>query len=157
MIYIINIDPLGENCREDPLGENPTRQKPHSAETADIYNTVTPTNTDLNNKKVVLVKDRRKVDRRAQPYIPAFPESFELSKMYREFEIHRMEKNARLTETTVAEQVKWLRTYPTETAMAMIYQSILRGWTGIFELKADTFKSKAERQEDISKFLMQTL
>lgn len=50
---------------------------------------------------------------------------------------YRKEIKHKLTSSTVKRQLTKLSGYPVATAIAMIDQSIERGWTGLFEIKED--------------------
>lgn len=57
------------------------------------------------------------------------------AKVWNEWEQHRKEKRAPLTPSVKKKQLKFLARWPPEIAIAIIEQSLLQGWTGLFELK----------------------
>lgn len=57
------------------------------------------------------------------------------AKVWNEWEQHRKEKRAPLTPSVKKKQLKFLARWPPEEAIAIIEQSLLQGWTGLFELK----------------------
>lgn len=54
---------------------------------------------------------------------------------WQEWKEYRVEKRCSLKPTTAAKQLAMLAKFPASTAIAMLEQSMLNGWQGIFELK----------------------
>lgn len=59
----------------------------------------------------------------------------QLQNAWIEWEQHRKEKKQKLTPLSVKKQLKFLDGRSKEEIIAIIDQSIMNGWTGLFELK----------------------
>ena len=66
-------------------------------------------------------------------------------KAWREWEKYRKEKRQALKPTTVKKQYDFLAKFDVDVAIKIIEQSIMQGWTGLFELK----ENRSKKQESI--------
>lgn len=68
-----------------------------------------------------------------------FLEDEQLGTAWTEWEQHRKEKKQKLTPLSVKKQLKFLLEFnrTKEEIIAIINQSIMNGWTGLFELKTN--------------------
>ena len=64
-------------------------------------------------------------------------EDQELIDAWQEWEQHRKEKKQKLTPLSIKKQLKFLHGRGKSEIIAIIDQSIMNGWTGLFELKTN--------------------
>ena len=67
--------------------------------------------------------------------LPPSLDTPEFREAWGQWQMHRKQKRQKLTAMTVAKQLKFLATQP--NPVAVIDQSIEKGWTGLFELKSN--------------------
>lgn len=84
---------------------------------------------------VKLIKDKSKAT--PEVVLPSSLDCEDFKKAWGEWTIFRAETHHKLTPTTIEKQLSQLEKFPVETAIAMIDQSIEKGWQGLFEVKAN--------------------
>lgn len=107
----------------------------HSGDTHDTT-VVTPVSprTVKNHQRTVREPSSKK--KTPQPVeIPATLQTNEFIQAWQDFTDHRKEIKAKMTPRAATMQLNKLAEQPPEIATAMIKQSIMNGWKGIFELK----------------------
>lgn len=66
----------------------------------------------------------------------------ELNYLYLDYLQMRKEKKAKATKTTINKQIKMLSNLPIDEAKAMVNNSIINGWTGLFKEKQNKISHK---------------
>lgn len=74
----------------------------------------------------------------------------ELIDAWAEWEQHRKEKKQKLTPLSVKKQLKFLQGRSNQEIIAIIDQSIMNGWTGLFELKTNGKQATKNQQHNAS-------
>jgi hypothetical protein len=77
-------------------------------------------------------------------------EDQELINAWSEWEQHRKEKKQKLTPLSVKKQLKFLQGRVKSEIIAIIDQSIMNGWTGLFELKTNGKQITKNQQHNAS-------
>jgi len=100
-------------------------------------------------------KKTTKKKERSSAHIRLFPKPFSTSKdfaeAWSEWLQYRREKSKVVYKTTAQRQIKLLTKYPVDVAIQMLYQSIERSWTGLFEIPTDKRENPDKLSCDDSK------
>jgi hypothetical protein len=110
----------------------PTNPLPESYQSVTNGNADTDTDTDTDKT--------RKEKKRKEPPVFAIPVSLDTPaflKSWNDWKKYKSESKKKFTASTVSRQLALLEKHPPDVAIAMIEQSIERGWQGLFDLKDD--------------------
>ena len=97
-------------------------------------------------KNILLIPESFKEESNLEVIVPENLNTEKFRSVWREWEKYRKEKRQTLKPSTVRKQFEFLAAYDVETAIKIIEQSIMQGWTGLFELKAN--KSSPQQQNN---------
>lgn len=125
---------------ENPTLDNPTLEKPILENPRQLNTNISSTNilnTNISNQPDEIDRAEKPKGRRAY-----YPESEELDKAFKSFVYMRKRINRPLTNTGIVEIKHRLErlstrdgTFDTELAVAILKQSIMNSWPGVYELK----------------------
>jgi DNA-binding transcriptional regulator YhcF (GntR family) len=109
-----------------------TKQKQEHYQSVTNGNADTDTDTDTDKT--------RKEKKRKEPPVFAIPVSLDTPaflKSWNDWKKYKSESKKKFTASTISRQLALLEKHPPGVAIAMIEQSIERGWQGLFDLKDD--------------------